>query len=111
MPKASPPKTPGAPSGRGAATDPAPSPSSSPPPTPAAPCAAPALQLLEIRPGLFLNTAHVVSIRVLPQEDGNTYAVMQMSNADKLQLTRAEFAAISGQEPRLPARMHTKAAG
>lgn len=60
------------------------------------------INLVELRPGLFLNTDQIVSVRVLPQEEGEVYAVMQLSNGDKLNLNRAEFCTISGQEPRLP---------
>jgi hypothetical protein len=59
------------------------------------------MNLIEVRPGLFLNLEHVVSVRVLPQEaDGNVYAILQLSNGDKQSLTRAEFTAITGEEPR-----------
>jgi hypothetical protein len=63
-----------------------------------------ATNLLEIRIGLFLNVDQIVTLRVLPQEDGDTYAILQLSNGDKLNLTRAEFALVSGTEPRLPVR-------
>lgn len=63
------------------------------------------INLIEIRPGLFLNVDQIVSVRVLPQEEGNAYAILQLSNGDKLELTRNEFSIITGKEPRLPARL------
>ncbi len=63
------------------------------------------INFIEIRPGLFLNLDHIVSMRVLPQEEGNVYAILQLSNNDKLNLTRSEFSTISGEEPRLSARL------
>lgn len=62
-------------------------------------------KLVEIRVGLFLNLDQIVSLRVMPQIETDTYAVLQLSNGDKLNLTRAEFALISGTEPRLPVKM------
>lgn len=66
------------------------------------------MNLIEVRPGLFLNLEHVVSVRVLPREEGDVYAILQMSNGDKQNLTRGEFTAISGEEPRLPMRLPQK---
>lgn len=63
------------------------------------------MNLIELRPGLFLNVDHIVSVRVLPQEEGDTYAILQLSNGDKQNLTRGEFTAITGEEPHLPARL------
>jgi hypothetical protein len=60
--------------------------------------------LVELRFGLFINTDHIVSVRVLPEEEGNAYAVMQLSSGDKLSLTRDEFSAVCGVEPRSPVR-------
>lgn len=62
------------------------------------------IDFIEIRPGLFLNVDHIVSLRVLPQEDDGAYAILQLSNGDKLNLTSSEFSAISGEKPRPPAR-------
>ncbi len=56
-----------------------------------------AIDLLEIRPGLYINVYQIVSVRVLPQEEDNIYAELQLSNGDKLTITREEFTAISGQ--------------
>lgn len=64
--------------------------------------------LIEIRPNLFLNEDHIVSVRVLPQEEGDVYAILQLSNGDKQNLTREEFTAITGEEPRLPVRLPQK---
>lgn len=66
------------------------------------------IDLTEIRPGLFLNVDHIVSVRVLPQEEGEVYAIMQLSNGDRQNLTRGEFTAITGLEPRLSARLSQK---
>jgi hypothetical protein len=63
------------------------------------------INLIEIRPGLFLNMDHIVSVRILPQEEGNAYAILQLSNGDKLEITRSEFSIITGEEPRLPTRL------
>ena len=63
------------------------------------------INLIEIKPGLFLNVDHIVSVRVLPQEEGNVYAILQLSNGDNLNITRSEFSTISGEEPRLSARL------
>lgn len=63
-----------------------------------------ASKLVEIRVGLFINVDQIVTLRVLSQEEGDTYAILQLSNGDKLRLTRLEFALISGTEPRLPVR-------
>jgi hypothetical protein len=60
------------------------------------------IELIEIRPGLYLNVNHIVSVRVLPQDEGDVYGIVQLSNGDKLSLTRGEFTMISGEEPRLP---------
>jgi hypothetical protein len=64
--------------------------------------------LIEIKPGLFLNVDQIVSLRVLPQEEGSAYALLQLSNGDKLSLTRGEFSTISGEEPRPLARLPQK---
>ena len=66
------------------------------------------LNLIEVRPGLFLNLEHVVSVRVLPQEEGDVYAILQLSSGDKQTLTRGEFMTITGEEPRLPMRLPHK---
>ncbi len=66
------------------------------------------INLIEIRAGLFLNVDHIVSVRVLPQEEGNDYAILQLSNGDKLSLTLSEFSKITGEEPRLIARLPQK---
>ena len=63
------------------------------------------MNLTEIRPGLFLNVDQIVSVRVLPQEEDDVYAVLQLSNGDKQNVTRAEFTAITGEEPRLSLRL------
>lgn len=63
------------------------------------------IKLIEIRAGLFLNVYQIISLRVLPQEEGNSYAILQLSNGDTLNLTRVEFTAISGEEPRASARL------
>ncbi|MBB5270464.1 hypothetical protein [Quisquiliibacterium transsilvanicum] len=63
------------------------------------------MKLVEVRPGFFLNLEHVVSVRVLTQEEGEVYAVLQLSNGDSQDLTRSEFIAITGEEPRLPMRL------
>jgi len=60
---------------------------------------------VEIRVGLFLNVDQIVTLRVLPQTDGDTYAILQLSNGDTLNLTQVEFVLISGAEPRLPVRL------
>lgn len=64
-----------------------------------------AISLVEIRPGLFLNLSHIVSVRVLPQEEGIDYAILHLSNGDKLTITRSEFALITGTEPQMTARL------
>jgi len=64
-----------------------------------------ATKLVEIRVGLFLNVDQIVTLRVLPQTDGDTYAILQLSNGDTLNLTQVEFVLISGAEPRLPVRL------
>lgn len=64
--------------------------------------------LIELKPGLFLNMDHIVTVRVLSQEEGDTYAIMHLSNGDKQNLTRSEFTEITGLEPRLPARLLQK---
>jgi hypothetical protein len=66
------------------------------------------MNLIEVRPGLFLNPEHVVSVRVLSEEEGDTYAILQLSNGDKQALTRGEFMMITGEEPRLPMRLPHK---
>jgi hypothetical protein len=66
------------------------------------------MKLTEIRPGLFLNVDQIVSVRVLPQEEDNVYAVLQLSNGDRQNVTRAEFTAITGEEPRPPLRQPQK---
>ncbi|GEM_PF-1225532 len=66
------------------------------------------INLIEIRTGLFLNVDHIVSVRVLPQEEGNDYAVLQLSNGDRLNLSLNEFSTITGEEPRLMARLPHK---
>ncbi|HET7695197.1 MAG TPA: hypothetical protein VFK57_05765 [Vicinamibacterales bacterium] len=62
------------------------------------------MKLTEIKPGLFLNEDQIVSVRVLPQEDGDAYAVLQMPSGDKLNLSRDEFKSITGEAPRPTAR-------
>ena len=102
MPKASKtPKKQTAPRGRKSSAKPA-----TVPPSPER--MAKVINLIEIRPNLFLNVDHIVSVRVLPQEEGNVYAILQLSNGDKQNLTRDEFTAITGEEPRLPARLPQK---
>jgi hypothetical protein len=66
------------------------------------------IKLIELRAGLFLNVDQIVSLRVLPQEEGNTHAILQLSNGDRMNLTRVEFTAISGEEPRAPMRLPQK---
>jgi hypothetical protein len=63
------------------------------------------MNLIEVKPGLFVNLEQVVSVRVLPQEEGDVYAILQLSNGDKQNLTRGEFTAITGEEPRQPVRL------
>jgi hypothetical protein len=62
------------------------------------------MKLTEIKPGLFVNEDQIVTVRVLPQEEENVYAVLQLSNGDRQNLSRAEFTAITNEEPRLPIR-------
>ena len=62
------------------------------------------VSLIEIRPGLFLNVAQLVTVRVLSREEGDVYAIAQLSNGDKLSLTLSEFCEISGKKPRTPMR-------
>lgn len=64
--------------------------------------------LIELRQGFFLNADHIVSVRVLPQEEGDVYAVLHLSNGDKQNLTRGEYSAITGEEPRLVAWLAQK---
>ena len=66
------------------------------------------MNLIEVRLGFFLNLEHVVSVRVLPQEEGNAYAILQLSNGDKQELTRDEFRTITGEEPHLAMRLPHK---
>jgi hypothetical protein len=62
------------------------------------------MKLTEIKPNLFINEDQIVSVRVLPKEEEDVYAVLQLSNGDRQNLTRAEFARITGEEPRRPLR-------
>jgi hypothetical protein len=62
-------------------------------------------RLVQIRPGLFLNPDQIVSVRTLPQEEADAYAIMQLSNGDKLNLTRDEFSKLTGEEARPLARI------
>ena len=62
------------------------------------------MKLTEIRPGLFINFDQIVSVRVLPQPEGATYAILQLSNGDKQNITREEFLAIADEAPRLTGR-------
>ncbi len=64
-----------------------------------------AVELIELRFGFFLNPDQIVSVRVLPQQGDETYAVMQLSNGDKLNLTLEEFMAVTGKDPRPPVRL------
>jgi hypothetical protein len=66
------------------------------------------MNLIELKPGLFVNADQIVSVRILPQEDNNVYAILQLSNGDKHNLTRDEFTAITGSEPRPPVRLRLK---
>lgn len=79
-----------------------------PAPKPAPKPAASAGKLIELRLGFFLNPDQIVSVRVLPQQADATYALMQLSNGDKLDLTREEFMAVTGSDPRPPARFRQK---
>lgn len=63
------------------------------------------IDLTEVRPGFYLNVDHIVSVRVLPQEESGVYAIMQLSNGDKQNLTHSEFTAITGEEPRPQERL------
>jgi tripartite-type tricarboxylate transporter receptor subunit TctC len=47
-------------------------------------------------------------MRILAQEGGKTYALMQLSNGDKLNLTRGEFTAVTGEDPRPLVRLRQK---
>jgi hypothetical protein len=67
-----------------------------------------AVTLIELRLGFFLNADQIVSVRVLPQEEGEAYALMQLSNGDKLNLTHGEFTAVTGEDPRPPVRLRQK---
>jgi hypothetical protein len=62
------------------------------------------MNLIELRPGLFINLDHVAIVRVLPQEEGDDYAILQLSNGDKQMLTSGEFSRITGTEPHPTAR-------
>ena len=64
-----------------------------------------AVELIELRFGFFLNADQIVSVRVLPQQGDETYAVMQLSNGDKLNLTVEEFMAVTGKDPCPPVRL------
>ena len=66
------------------------------------------MNLIELRPGFFVNADQIVCVRVLAQEEDNVYAVLQLSNGDKQNLTRDEFTAVSGEEPRPPSRRPLK---
>lgn len=68
------------------------------------------INLVEMRPGLFLNLAQIVTMRVLQREEGEVYAILQLSNGDKLNLTPREFSEISGEKPRPPTRKAKKPA-
>lgn len=61
-------------------------------------------QLVQIKPGYFLNLEQIVSIRVLPQQEGQVYAVLQLSNGVKLNLTPDEFSSLTGEDARQAAR-------
>lgn len=63
------------------------------------------IDLLEIRPGLYINVYQIVSVRVLAQKEENIYAELQLSNGDKLTITREEFTTISGQPCRYQGRI------
>lgn len=65
-------------------------------------------RLVQIKPGYFLNPEQIVSVRVLPQENDNGYALLQLSNGDKLHLTREEFTMLTGEEPRQATRLPQK---
>jgi hypothetical protein len=67
-----------------------------------------AIDLVELSPGLFLNLDHVVSVRILREQDGDVYAIAQLSNGAKQNLTRAQFTMVSGEQPRPPARLSLK---
>lgn len=67
-----------------------------------------AVNLVELRLGFFLNADQIVSVRILPQEEGETYALMQLSNGDKHNLTRGEFTAVTGENPRPQVRLRQK---
>ena len=58
-----------------------------------------AADLIELRPGLYVNPLQFISVRVLPREDGQVFALLALSNGEKLDLTRSEFAVITGVEP------------
>lgn len=79
-----------------------------PAPKPAPKRGASVVKLIELRLGFFLNPDQIVSVRVLPQQGDETYALMQLSNGDKLDLTREEFMAVTGNDPRPPARFRQK---
>lgn len=79
-----------------------------PAPKPAPKPGAGAARFIELRLGFFLNAEQIVSVRVLPQREDETYALMQLSNGDKLDLTREEFVAVTGNDPRPPARFRQK---
>lgn len=68
------------------------------------------MNLIELKPGVFLNVDHVVSVRVLPQEEGDDYAMLQLSNGDTQRLTRAEFTAVTGQAAHAQARLSQRPA-
>jgi len=66
------------------------------------------INLVEMRPGLFLNTVQIISVRVLAREEDDVYAIVQLSNGDKLNLTAKEFSVITGEKPRPPTRKPRK---
>jgi hypothetical protein len=61
--------------------------------------------LIELRPGLFLNPDHIVSVRVLAQEQDGIYAIVQLSSGEIQNLTREEFTAVTGEDPRPPVQV------
>lgn len=66
------------------------------------------VKFIELRLGFFLNADQIVNVRVLSQQEDETYALMQLSNGDKLNLTREEFMAVTGKDPHPPVRIRQK---
>lgn len=55
------------------------------------------VDLFELRTGLYINPVQIISVSVTTDGTGESFAVLKLSNGEKLDLTADEFKMVTGQ--------------